>query len=317
MATSSPIAFYAVGALCGLLCLRIAFKYLRQQHALEKTSDSATSTVENNNSKDHPVTVIVPALNEDAVLIQTIERIFTSYSLRASTAPTVIVVTAGSSFSDNAEIQHLRARNATLLFKPYPGPPSRGGQQNYGAHLATSPILLFLHADTLLPKSWDVAILFTLTKRAAPAIGAFSLSLPDPVLLPLRIMLWGANIRARYGGLPYGDQAYFLLRSTFESIGGFPDVPIMEDVSLLRRIKQYGKGTLTILEEQVQTSPRRWVKNGMIWNTILNQLLMTAWICGASPSRIYVWYYGQAPEKMVKKADDKREGDAYHPLKTK
>lgn len=305
MEIPSPGALPVAAVVCGLLCLWIFSRYLTQHNESSAAHNSEILLREGYDSEDHPVTVIIPALNEDAVLAETIDNLLNSCILPTRTAPTVVVVVAGSHSNDNTEISRLKSRRPTVRFESYTGPPSRGGQQNYGAKLAKSLVVLFLHADTLLPKSWDAAILSVLTTKGAPAIGAFSLSLPGSVSLQLRIMLWGANARARYGGLPYGDQAYFLLRSTFESVGGFPDVPIMEDVSLLRRIKQHGGGKPAILSEPVQTSPRRWVKNGMVWNTILNQLLMTAWLCGVSPERIYVWYYGQSPELMVSRMQDK------------
>lgn len=296
--------------LCGLLCLLVLFKYANQHYASKEIHDSPSSTECDTNFKDqnHPVTVIIPALNEDDVLTHTLDNLFTSCTLPTRTAPTVIIVLAGSNSSDTTSIKRLKSRYPTLHFEFTSGPPSRGGQQNHGAHLAQSHILLFLHADTLLPISWDTTILSTLTHpHKPPSIGAFSLSLPEPISPSLRIMLYGANIRARHLNLPYGDQAYFLLRSTFESVGGFPNVPIMEDVSLLRRIKQYhhtqrspkGGPALLVVNEKVQTSPRRWVTNGMLWNTLLNQLLMSAWLCGVSPRTIYVWYYGRTPEDMA------------------
>lgn len=339
MTTSLP-GTPAIGALlCGFLCIWVFFKYFATQHNTSKEANGIESTTligqDSIDTKDHghPIAVIIPALNEDAVLTQTIDNLLSQCTLSTHTAPTVIVVLAGShTHSNNSiEIQYLKSRHpiSTIHFTSYTGPPSRGGQQNHGARLAKSPILLFLHADTLLPKSWDTAVISALahkpegdTETPIPSIGAFSLSLPEPISPALRLMLWGANIRARYGHLPYGDQAYFLPRSTFKSIGGFPDVPIMEDVSLLRRVKRYhyqhhqGKGQsgrgrspwLTILDESVQTSPRRWVKNGMVWNTLLNQFLMTAWICGVSPERIYVWYYGRRPEDMVGKSGNCGDG---------
>lgn len=153
MKTLSPGALSITGVFCGLLCLWIFSRYLTQHDESREIHDSAISCQKNYDSKDHPVTVIIPALNEDAVLAQTIENLLNSYTLSTRTPPTVIVVVAGSHSKDNAEISRLKSCHSTVRFESYTGPPSRGGQQNYGARLAKSLILLFLHADTLLPKS--------------------------------------------------------------------------------------------------------------------------------------------------------------------
>lgn len=297
-----------VTLLC-LVCLRLFFSYKNDSHVSTSEEQYATALSALGGDDSHPITVIIPSLDEDAVLSKTIDNLFARCHVRLQShcsLPKVIVVNAGRTSNDGTIFNSMTTRHSTLEILPHEGPPSRGGQQNFGAQAATSPILLFLHADTLLPQDWDVIVISTLEKDNPPALGAFLLSLPGPISLALRIMLFGTSIRARFAKLPYGDQAYFLRRATFEEVGRFPDVPIMEDVSLLRRIKQKKKGRIDILTYSVQTSPRRWVKNGMVWNTILNQLLMIAWTCGVSPNRIYVWYYGHPPAAILQGATDKR-----------
>jgi rSAM/selenodomain-associated transferase 2 len=242
------------------------------------------------------VAVIIPALNEAAVLPKTVAHLFSTCTLpssRGCSEPTVIVVDADSKDDTQGVLAPLVASHPTLHFLTHAF-PSRGAQQNFGAQQSDAPVLLFLHADTLLPPGWDATILATLSAGTAPALGTFSLSLPSPIPWSLRLMLWGAHVRAKYGGLPYGDQAYFLRRTTLDAVGGVPDVPIMEDVELLKRISRTG-GRVVVLEDRVVTSPRRWIKNGMVWNTVLNQLLVVAWLCGVTPHRIYTWYYGRPP----------------------
>lgn len=250
----------------------------------------------------HPIAVIVPCYKEGSTVAKTISHLFDKATLSPRLGePSVTVVQAGGNGNDCQDDDAL-----TKMSKTHPrltihnfAYPSRGEQQNFGARATTEPILLFLHADTLLPAGWDMSILQQLnreTARQRPTIGAFTLSLPDPISLSLRIMLWGANVRAKYGGLPYGDQAYFIRRATFEAVGGFPSVPIMEDLGLLKNIGQ-ARGQVMIDANPVLTSPRRWNKNGVVWNTILNQVFIFAWKCGATPEMIYKWYYGREPQR--------------------
>jgi rSAM/selenodomain-associated transferase 2 len=246
-------------------------------------------------AKVHPITVIIPTLNEAAHLSNTIVNLFSACTLSSTTDcpdPDVIIVDANSQDGTLSSISELLTRYPTIrtYCQKY---PSRGAQQNYGASQAASDtaIFLFLHADTILPHSWDTTILSTLTSPQCPAIGTFSLSLPPPISASLQIMLLGAKLRAKYFGLPYGDQAFFLRRTTFQLVDKFPNVPIMEDVELLKRIKRIGGG-IRVLEEEVITSPRRWKKKGVWRNTMYNQCFMIAWFCGTSPNRIYEWYYG-------------------------
>lgn len=252
----------------------------------------------------NPIAVVIPTLREAAVLPDTIALLFSNARVAGRTTqhskseePTVIVVDAGGHEETRTSLAPLMTAHPTLHLVRYPGKPSRGGQLNFGAaHAATiapqASTLLFLHADTHLPPGWNVSISKALLSSPnAQTLGAFTLSLPPPLSSALRLMLWGANRRARWGGLPYGDQAYFMTKRTFDAVGGFPSVPIMEDVELLRRVAKEGR--VVILEDAVKTNPRRWVQKGVFWNTLLNQLLITAWMCGASHETIYRWYYGR------------------------
>lgn len=259
------------------------------------------------NDLSHPISVIIPTFNEDAVLPATISRLFESCARcserQDSTEleePTVIIVNAGHSGRTRASLTSLIAAHPTLHLLAFPGRPSRGAQQNYGAAqaIALAPetsLLLFLHADTFLPTGWDISIQNTLSSDHPPAMGTFTLSLLGRISPSLRLMLWGAKIRARWGALPYGDQGYFLTRRTFEAVEGFPNVPIMEDLGLLRRISRgLINRKVEVLEDLVLTSPRRWNRKGVLKNTVFNQVLIICWLCGVSHETIYRWYYGHA-----------------------
>jgi rSAM/selenodomain-associated transferase 2 len=162
----------------------------------------------------------------------------------------------------------------------------RAQQMNIGATAATGEILLFLHADTQLPASFDQTIRHILNQPGILA-GAFQLKI-DADLWGLRLVEWGVNWRSRYLQMPYGDQAIFLKTSTFEKLGGFPNLPIMEDFELMRQLKQQGK--IAIAPQSVITSGRRWQKLGVIRTTLLNQLIILAYLFGIAPHRIAHWY---------------------------
>lgn len=278
-----------------LLILPVIVVYYFCHRRLDSASLPRTVDTSSRARDDH-IAVIIPALNEGDRLAATIERLFNTAN--DENEPTVVVVYVGPELSlDSSKTIH-----PTLHLIRYPEPPSRGAQLNFGvAHaIAVSPessLLLFLHADTFLQPGWDDIIRTTIIPSPSssslhpPALGAFSLSLSPPISLSLRLMLWGANLRARWGGLPYGDQGYFLTLRVFESVGGFPSVPIMEDVELLRRVARVGR--IAVIDEIVETSDRRWRQKGVFWNTILNQVLLTAWMCGVSYETIYQVYYGR------------------------
>jgi rSAM/selenodomain-associated transferase 2 len=157
---------------------------------------------------------------------------------------------------------------------------------NVGAAAATGNILLFLHADTLLPEGYDGQVRGALSRPGAAA-GAFALGIDSP-LPSLRIMENVANWRSRFLQKPYGDQALFLAAETFRAIGGYPDLPIMEDFELVRRLKK--KGRIIVLPAPVTTSARRWLHLG-VWKTwFVNQAAITAYFCGIAPGTIARFY---------------------------
>lgn len=257
------------------------------------------------NGPPHPLSVVIPTFNEDRILPVTISRLFESCarcSERHDSAeleePTVVIVDAGHSRQTRANLTSLMAAHPKLHLLTFPGRPSRGAQQNYGAAEAVvlapkTSILLFLHADTLLPNGWDTTIRNTLLSDHPPAMGCFTLSLLGRISPSLRLMLWGAKIRGRWAALPYGDQGYFLTRRTFEAVDGFPNVPVMEDLGLLKRIsRRLVNRKVEVLEERVLTSPRRWNRKGVLKNTVFNQVMIICWLCGVSHETIYRWYYG-------------------------
>lgn len=218
------------------------------------------------------VTVIVPTLNEGASIGSVLR------DLRRTEGLEIIVSDGGSTDNTLAIAERL----ATIL-KSKPG---RGCQMNAGAAKASGDILLFLHADTRLPENWKECLLSAMSDRRVAA-GAFSLSI-DSARLSYKIISSTANLRSRLTNIPYGDQGIFVRRSIFEKIGGFKEITIMEDVDLMRRLKKVGK--VVLLKDKVKTSARRWEKEGFVYTTIRNWLLLTLYYLGVPPERLYNFY---------------------------
>ncbi len=220
------------------------------------------------------ISVIIPVLNDakalDCALSSTQDR----------TGVECIVVDGGSS-DESAEVA--QSRSVKLLHSP----PGRARQMNAGAEVAEGIFLLFLHADTRLPEEFDHHVRRILTESGVAA-GAFQLQIDAPSAR-LRLIERAANWRSRYLQMPYGDQAIFLRTELFREMGGFPDLPIMEDFQLIRRLK--GRGRIVIAPAAVVTSARRWKKLGALRTTLINQLMIFGFYLGFEPSRLASWYH--------------------------
>ena len=219
------------------------------------------------------VSVSVPTRHEQACLAATLD------ALALAQGDELIVVDADSS-DGTPDI----ARRYTP--KVYQGPRGRARQMNHGARQARGDILLFLHADTLLPTDGLDAIRRALQQPGTVG-GAFRLVI-TPATLALRLVAWGTNLRSRVGGLPYGDQALFVSRRVFEELGGYDDVPFMEDIRLVQALRR--RGRLTILPQAVATSGRRWQRDGVLVTTARNIALVTLYFCGVQPATLKRWY---------------------------
>lgn len=228
------------------------------------------------------ISIIIPVLNE-AETIQAAVECLENQSIENKIE--LIVVDA---HPEATTLEAIRMKHSSRLqIKTDTSEKGRGTQMNRGVELASGSILLFLHVDTLLPEGAFQAISGTLQKKHIVG-GAFDLG--------IRSSKWGyriienvATVRSRITRLPYGDQAIFLRRDYFHMIGGFSKIPIMEDVDLMRRIKKRGD-TIEIIGKRVQTNPRRWEKEGLLYSTFRNWMLMMLYLMGVSPHKLVRFY---------------------------
>jgi len=217
------------------------------------------------------ISIIIPTLNEEENMIPCLE------ATRLATNVERIVVDGGSS---DGTVEKAKSWGATVLSAAR----GRARQMNAGAQAAKGEILLFLHADTILAEGFDNQVRRILSRSRASA-GAFSFRLDRTGSFSLRLIQTVANWRSRYLQLPYGDQAVFMRASLFQKIGGFPDLPIMEDYELIRRLKK--RGRILTASLPAVTSARRWRVLGIWRATILNWVLTLAYLLGMSPLRLH------------------------------
>jgi rSAM/selenodomain-associated transferase 2/rSAM/selenodomain-associated transferase 1 len=228
-------------------------------------------------SEPHPfqrISIIIPTLNEAADLPATLAS-------TQDAADVEVIVIDGGSGDKTADVA--RSWGAEV----FSSAPGRARQMNFGAARATGELFLFLHGDTRLPVGFDRYVRKILAQPGVVA-GAFRLRV-DGDLPGLRIMERLVNARSRRLQFPYGDQAIFLGASLFREIGGFPDMPIMEDFELVRRLRR--RGRIVIAPVPVLTSARRWENLGIVRTTVINYAIPLAYYLGAPPSQLARWYH--------------------------
>ncbi len=223
------------------------------------------------------ISIILPVWNEASVINRTLDHIFT---LPYSGGIEIIVV---DGHPDGETINQIRQRGVNKIVSE----KGRAKQMNAGACRAGGDILLFLHADTILPENALSAIAGVMEKGKHIG-GAFDLGIESgrPVF---RLIERAASLRSRITRIPYGDQAIFIRRDYFAAVNGFSEIPIMEDVDLMRRIKK-GGGEIYIVSERVKTSPRRWEKEGVLFCTLRNWMIGALYFLGISPERLMHFY---------------------------
>lgn len=221
------------------------------------------------------ISVIVPALNEEGHIGACIE------SVSADGGCEIIVADGGS---EDATCAVAAAYKNVRVIKTSKG---RGAQMNRGAAYAAGEVLLFLHADTILEKGWsrDVAAVL---KDEGVAGGAFTFRIDRPELHYRLIETW-VKLRCALLRLPYGDQGIFVRRRIFDLLGGYLEIPLMEDVDIVGRIKE--KGEIRILGKSASTHHRKWETDGWIRRSFRNQQIMLLYRLGVDPKKLFELYY--------------------------
>jgi len=219
------------------------------------------------------ISVIIPAINEADWILRAVSRAWEAGGNE------VIVVDGGSDDDTRALAE---SGGATVLESP----PGRAVQQNLGARHASSQILLFLHADNWLAPTVGQQIRESLLREEVLG-GAFRQRIEAPGRL-YRMLEWGNAARVRFRGMPYGDQAIFMRKKTFEQLGGFPTIKLMEDLLLMRAFRKISSPVL--LPGPVYVHPRRWQRYGVVRQTLKNWFLLSAQALGVAPDRLAQLY---------------------------
>ena len=225
------------------------------------------------------ISIIIPVLNESEGINDTVEHL---NGLITSTNVSVeIIVVDGD--PEGKTIASIRDKNTITTT----GKTGRAAQMNKGAELATGKTFLFLHADTRLPDEGLNVIVASCDGKTTKA-GAFDLAIASGKNV-FRLIETMANVRSHLTGIPYGDQGLFFHADYFRALGGFADIPIMEDVEIIRRMKKRGDRVI-FLKDTVQTSSRRWQKEGVWKCTLRNWSLVSLFVAGVKPQKLAKFY---------------------------
>jgi rSAM/selenodomain-associated transferase 2 len=224
------------------------------------------------------LSIIIPCLNEAESIADTLAALAPARRRGAE----VIVVDGGS---DDGTAD----RAAPMADAVISAARGRASQMNAGARRARGEILLFLHADSRPPEAADGLVIDGL-KRASRSWGRFDVSIDGahPLLRAVERLM---NLRSRLTGIATGDQGIFITRTLFTAAGGFPNIPLMEDIELSRRLKRFGPPLC--LRHRIVTSGRRWEKRGVIRTILLMWRLRLAYWLGADPRRLAMRYGGR------------------------
>ena len=219
------------------------------------------------------VSVIIPAINEEAVIGRAIASAWRA-------AATEVIVADGGSGDRTPQLA--RDQKCRLIAAPL----GRANQQNAGAAAALGDVLLFLHADNWLAET-ALAQIEQALRRPAVVGGSFRQTI-HATGLRFRLLERGNALRARWLSMPYGDQGLFVRRDTFTAVGGFAQVPLMEDVLLMRQLRRQGR--LAFLPGPLYVDARRWQQVGLLRQTVRNWMLLGAFRLGVSPARLARFY---------------------------
>ena len=221
--------------------------------------------------------IIVPVFHEGDTINGLIEHL---NRLDSDGNAEIIIVDATQ---ENDTLRAIRS-NSVIKISSEQG---RAKQMNAGASVARGEILIFLHADTELPIH-ALRKIGSFIEQTEYVGGAFDLGIKSDKHI-FKVIGTLSSLRSRLNRIPFGDQAIFIRRDYFNKIGGYKEIPLMEDVELLRRIKKSGD-RIRIFYDRVMTSPRRWEKEGVIYCTLRNWTLQALYLLGVSPEKLTHFY---------------------------
>lgn len=230
---------------------------------------------------EYELSIVIPVLDEQEHINPCLDR------LRAQGLRNTCQIIVVDGDPEGGTIRAVRDKRVICLTSER----GRGRQMNAGAAAARGNILLFLHVDTRLPPNARAGIAAVMETHRYVG-GAFRLGI-DSGSWFLKGVAAQANLRCRMDRIPYGDQAIFLSRTYFREIGGFREIPIMEDVDLMCRIRSNG-AKIHILRDRAMTSPRRWEAEGPLYATLRNQVMRFLYSLGVSPERLARFYRVQS-----------------------
>jgi rSAM/selenodomain-associated transferase 2 len=221
--------------------------------------------------------IIIPVLNEAPLINGIIDHL---HSLEGDEVKEIIIVDGDPEGLTLKAISHDDVRQLKS---------SRGRwiQMNEGAKNAKGNMLLFLHADTELPLD-AMRLIATAMKDKRYVAGAFNLGIKSERFV-FRAIESAVSLRSRITRIPFGDQAIFVRKNYFDEIGGYKDIPIMEDVEIMERIRKRGD-KIFIIPQKVHTSSRRWEQEGVLHCTLRNWFLQILYLLRISPHRLSQFY---------------------------
>ena len=224
------------------------------------------------------ISIVIPVLNEG----DTVNTIISHIKTLSCGHAVEIIVSDGD--DTGSTIRKIGDKSVIRLISQR----GRGAQMNRGAKAASGDILLFLHADTFLPDNAFREIQSAISEKGAVA-GAFDIAFDDNRLW-FKVISFTASTRTRLTRIPFGDQAIFISKRYFDEIGGFLEIPLMEDVEIMKRIKKNGK-RISIIPLKVKTSARKWRSGGLLCTSFRNSLIQFLYKLGVSPERLVAYYY--------------------------
>lgn len=224
------------------------------------------------------VSFVIPCWNDAPRLREALDLL-----VRLDPLPELLVVDASD---ERAPVRELASRSGARYVEV--AEPNRGGQMNAGAREASGDVLVFHHADTQFSQAHLEALEAALGGDEKLVGGAFF----KDIRAHHPKVAWSEPLvrcYSRYIGVLYGDQSVFVRRSHFEEIGGFREIPLMEDVDFSKRLRRSGK--ITLIDPPIRTSMRKFRAEGTVWRKVQNVTLVFLFRLGVSPQRLHRWYY--------------------------